>query len=316
MTKIPVFAGGVHSVKGLAAPGSNTASSSAVPSMQEGPASAMATPALTGTHTLPPTPDVAKPTVPVSPPTSVATSPLEEYNDVFARLFRPKASLCDACFEISVDNLLFISHPTNVPETDRLPEIWPASFTEESFEEYAPLDEWLKRSSARIDRHEIRLFNVVFAISVPVGVDVTAKAMLGRPEYEDMSMLRDVVRKLTMGLMHEQKRARYVSAQAQLLQDIREGMVGEPAASVLAQQLGRSRLAVELKTLFSELLRHKAAHLDINRWIRFSVSLTDPSRHAAGCIELACFVRMCGACLFQTCQGRGETVSYATAVRQ
>jgi Nitrogen Permease regulator of amino acid transport activity 3 len=278
MTKTPVFAGGVYTVKGHSAPGAGTASTNTAPSMPEGPISAMATPASTAPHSVPPTPDVAKPMPPTSPPAAAATSPVEEYSDVFARLFRPKAALCDSCFEISVDSLHFISQPTNVPETDRVPAIWPASFTEESFKEYEPLDEWLKRSSSGTDRHEIRLFNVVFAISVPAGVDVTAKASLGRPEYEDIIMLREIVRKLSMGLMYEQKRSRYVSAQAQLLQDIREGMVGETAANVLAQQLTRSRLALELKTLYTDLLLLRVAHVDINRWIRLSVSLSDPSR--------------------------------------
>ena len=216
-----------------------------------------------------------------TPVAAAARAPSEEHNDVFARLFRPKAALCDGLFEVSIDSQHFISFPTNVTPGDRVPKLWNAALPESARSGEATLDEWAKHAAEVSDRHEISLFNVIFAVDLPAGMDLKAgkRSAFGAVEHDDIDMLCDAVQKLSACLMHEQRRVRYVSSQVQMLQDIKEQSAHPyDNTALVAAQLERSRLAEELVAMYTGLLRDRAVHLDINRWIRLSLGLADPSR--------------------------------------
>lgn len=208
-----------------------------------------------------------------------SAGPSEEHSDLFARLFRPKASLCDNIFEVSIDTLHCVSYPATVSEPDRVPAHWNAALPPDPpTDGTATIEDWIKRASAHraSSRHEISLFNVVFVMDVPPGVDPSVRVGLGAPMFDDVAMVRDTVRKLSVCLMHEQRRVRYLSQQVLALLDAGEH---RPAGheALLATQLARSSLAKELVSVFEGLRDHRSAHVSINKWLRLSVGLAHPA---------------------------------------
>lgn len=219
-----------------------------------------------------------------TPVAAAARAPSEEHNDVFARLFRPKAALCDSCFEVSIDSQHFITFPTTISPADRTPKLWNAALPDSMMTEEATLEEWAKRAAAISDRHEISLFSVVFVMETPSGVDLKSgsagsESAAFPTEKNDIEMLCDAAKKLSVSLMHEQRRVRYVSQQVQMLQDVKE-QAAHPhdTAALTSTQLERCRLAQELAALYTGLSNERAAHVEINHWIRLSLGLADPVR--------------------------------------
>ena len=125
-----------------------------------------------------------------------------KYNSIdsvqFAKLFRPKPTMFNTCFELVIGDIHYISYPTPCVDMD--------------------------------DDHEstITLFNVVIATERNDGMKninnhknkIDTKSSSNTEEYDsgvDNDVLRRIVKTLSLNLLREERRHRYVSREVELI---------------------------------------------------------------------------------------------------
>lgn len=150
---------------------------------------------------LSPVNSLSSPDSPLSPTIVQSNTFLGFEPDFLSDIFSPKKALCDAKFELCIDHVLFVGHPTLVKPHQRM---WSSSeglsrFRAESSDESTVSDDDEKR------RH-LTMFNLVFAMQAQDPVDV-----------HDC-----ILAPVTAALKHEQLKRGYVKTQADLILSIRE----------------------------------------------------------------------------------------------
>ena len=115
--------------------------------------------------------------------------------DFFAKLFTPKALMCDQIFQLEIDELLYISHPVCVPH----------KFTGSSEKSNAS-----EANSKVSNDREITLFNVIFAIDCDRARETSANQSVINKDFREY---KHAAQQLAMTQKWEEDRCSYVSEQ-------------------------------------------------------------------------------------------------------
>ncbi|XP_066293181.1 GATOR1 complex protein NPRL3-like isoform X2 [Branchiostoma lanceolatum] len=179
---------------------------------------------------------------------STSNQGLTGYTDkILATLMATKTELAGDKFELKVDNLRFVGHPTLLHQM--------SSFID------------LSRSDGPSPRREpspIILFNIVFVIQANVSPSLNQY-------YHDLS------KRLALAIRHEEWRCGYLNKQAQIMRDVHDEVSAMPEdsapASPFQHMIPRCDLARELRDVYTGLCDSGIVNIRINSWILVSFCL-------------------------------------------
>lgn len=165
-------------------------------------------------------------------------------DSTLANILSPKSDACGTKFELKVDEVLFVGHPTLAHERH---------------------DHEFKRndSSSRKDDVIMKLFNVVFVLQASVEPSVVHC-------YHDLS------KRIAIALKHEEIRCRYLSSERETMLSVHDEMSSMPedcAESPFQHILPKSKLARDLQDVFKSLCATGSVRLKINGWVNVSFCL-------------------------------------------
>lgn len=165
-------------------------------------------------------------------------------DSTLANILSPKSNACGKKFELKIDEVLFVGHPTLA---------------------YERQDREFKRSdtSSRKDDVMMKLFNVVFVLQASVEPSVVHC-------YHDLS------KRIAIALRHEEIRCRYLSSEREIILSVHDEMSAMPedcAESPFKHILPKSKLARDLKDVFKSLCASGIVRLKINGWVNVSFCL-------------------------------------------
>ncbi|UIZ22227.1 hypothetical protein KXD40_004914 [Peronospora effusa] len=181
-----------------------------------------------------------------SPPLENASSFHTLPAPLLAKLFRPKNALCNASFELVVDDLRFVSHPVLV--SHRLPAAVPAdgpgnvsTACNGSISASSASPTVIEQSSNGSTGNETTMFNVIFALedrplqrsrsteALDEAIDTHLLPLQQADEEELLARRRSsaqafhtVAAQLSNGLLHEELRVRFVSKEVRELLQLRD----------------------------------------------------------------------------------------------
>ncbi|GMF27415.1 unnamed protein product [Phytophthora lilii] len=172
-----------------------------------------------------------------APPSEGASSFHTLPAPLLAKLFRPKNALCNASFELVVDDLRFVSHPVLV--TRRLPAALPADGPGNAPALAASSSAGSEQSPAT--GNETTMFNIIFALedrppqasrstdAMDGSVDTQLLPLQQADEEELLARRRScaqafhtVAAQLSNGLLHEELRVGFVSKEVRELLQLRD----------------------------------------------------------------------------------------------
>ncbi|XP_035694844.1 GATOR complex protein NPRL3-like isoform X2 [Branchiostoma floridae] len=179
---------------------------------------------------------------------STSNQGLTGYTDkILATLMATKTELAGEKFELKVDNLRFVGHPTLLHQI--------SSFTDLSKSE---------GPSPRREPSPIILFNIVFVIQANVSPSLNQY-------YHDLS------KRLALAIRHEEWRCGYLNKQAQIMRDVHDEVSAMPEdsapASPFQHMIPRCDLARELRDVYTGLCDAGIVNIRINSWILVSFCL-------------------------------------------
>ncbi|XP_050305472.1 GATOR complex protein NPRL3 [Anthonomus grandis grandis] len=155
-------------------------------------------------------------------------------DEVLSSLFAVKTDLCNKKFELKVNDVRFVSHPTLLQ---------------------------LKTRQTEKDDSGIMLINIVFTLSALASHSVVRC-------YHDLSQ------RLGLILRHEEKRCGYVSEQIQIMMSTHDDCTTSSTSSAAFQViLEKCTLAQNIKKLYSDLCGSGLVNVRLNRWITLSFCL-------------------------------------------
>lgn len=165
-------------------------------------------------------------------------------DSTLANILSPKSDACGTKFELKVEEVLFVGHPTLAHERH---------------------DREFKRndSSSRKDDVMMKLFNVVFVLQASVEPSVVHC-------YHDLS------KRIAIALKHEEIRCRYLSSERETMLSVHDEMSAMPedcAESPFQHILPKSKLARDLQDVFKSLCATGSVRLKINGWVNVSFCL-------------------------------------------
>ncbi|XP_078611408.1 GATOR1 complex protein NPRL3-like isoform X4 [Branchiostoma floridae x Branchiostoma japonicum] len=179
---------------------------------------------------------------------STSNQGLTGYTDkILATLMATKTELAGEKFELKVDNLRFVGHPTLLHQI--------SSSTDLSSSE---------GPSPRREPSPIILFNIVFVIQANVSPSLNQY-------YHDLS------KRLALAIRHEEWRCGYLNKQAQIMRDVHDEVSAMPEdsapASPFQHMIPRCDLARELRDVYTGLCDAGIVNIRINSWILVSFCL-------------------------------------------
>ncbi|KAL1502105.1 hypothetical protein ABEB36_007299 [Hypothenemus hampei] len=154
-------------------------------------------------------------------------------DEVLSSLFAVKTDLCNKKFELKVNDVRFVSHPT--------------------------LLQLKTKQSEKDDDSGIMLINIVFALSA-----LASHSVVGC--YHDLSQRLGII------LRHEEKRCGYVSEQTQSMMAAHDDYTSNNSAAFQVI-LDKCTLGDNIKKLYEDLCTTGLVHLKVNRWITLSFCL-------------------------------------------
>ncbi|MEQ2244796.1 Nitrogen permease regulator-like 3, partial [Ilyodon furcidens] len=169
-------------------------------------------------------------------------------DSTLATILATKSDICGKKFELKIDNVRFVGHPTLLQHS---PSIHPA------FIQVSKTDPSPKR-----DMPTMILFNVVFALRANADPSV-------------ISCMHNLSRRIAIALQHEERRCQYLTREAKLMlamQDEITTMNGNPQ-SPFKQILPKCKLARDLKEVYDRLCTTGVVRLHINNWLEVSFCL-------------------------------------------
>ncbi|XP_078611407.1 GATOR1 complex protein NPRL3-like isoform X3 [Branchiostoma floridae x Branchiostoma japonicum] len=180
---------------------------------------------------------------------STSNQGLTGYTDkILATLMATKTELAGEKFELKVDNLRFVGHPTLLHQI--------SSSTDLSSKSEGP--------SPRREPSPIILFNIVFVIQANVSPSLNQY-------YHDLS------KRLALAIRHEEWRCGYLNKQAQIMRDVHDEVSAMPEdsapASPFQHMIPRCDLARELRDVYTGLCDAGIVNIRINSWILVSFCL-------------------------------------------
>ncbi|XP_077979856.1 GATOR1 complex protein NPRL3-like isoform X2 [Glandiceps talaboti] len=165
---------------------------------------------------------------------------LAGYSDeILTTILATKSELSGYKFELKVDDVKFVGHPTLVQDVN---------------------NRWRTRSK---EAPTMILFNVVFALQGDVVQSVVHC-------YHDLS------KRLSLALRHEERRCGYLSNQAKIMLSVHDEIAALPedmAESPFRMMLPKSKLCRDLKDVYENLCNSGVVSIRINNWVQVSFCL-------------------------------------------
>ncbi|KAE9099619.1 hypothetical protein PF002_g9430 [Phytophthora fragariae] len=171
-----------------------------------------------------------------APPSENASSFHTLPAPLLAKLFRPKNALCNASFELVVDDLRFVSHPVLVSR--RLPAAAPADEPTSAPRAQSTVTEQIASNGATTSTGtETTMFNIIFALEdrpaqISRSTDTIDTQLLPLQQANEEELLarrrstaqafHTVAAQLANGLLHEELRVGFVSKEVRELLQLRD----------------------------------------------------------------------------------------------
>uniref|UniRef100_A0A665VCA6 GATOR complex protein NPRL3 n=1 Tax=Echeneis naucrates TaxID=173247 RepID=A0A665VCA6_ECHNA len=164
---------------------------------------------------------------------------------ILATILATKSDMCGKKFELKIDNVRFVGHPTLLQHNPTIQ----VSKTDPSPKREVPT---------------MILFNVVFALRANADPSV-------------ISCMHNLSRRIAIALQHEERRCQYLTREAKLMLAVQEEITtitenGSPQ-SPFRQILPKCKLARDLKEAYDSLCTTGVVRLHINNWLEVSFCL-------------------------------------------
>ncbi|XP_033631245.1 GATOR complex protein NPRL3-like [Asterias rubens] len=178
------------------------------------------------------------------PTSSIKHGKLVGYSDeILAHILTTGTGLCDHRFELTIDDVKFVGHPTPIVAGGR---------------KIKGQD-----GSSRREGRTMAMFNVVFVLHASADPSVVGC-------YHDLS------KRLVVALKHEERRCGYLSHQAVIMMSAHDEVAAMPEdaeESPFYIMLMKSKLCTDLREVFMGLCEKGVCHVFINHWIEVSFCL-------------------------------------------
>nr|XP_020511552.1 GATOR complex protein NPRL3 isoform X1 [Labrus bergylta] len=164
---------------------------------------------------------------------------------ILATILATKSDICGKKFELKIDNVRFVGHPTLLQH----PSITQVSKTDPSPKREMPT---------------MILFNVVFALRANADPSV-------------INCMHNLSHRIAIALQHEERRCQYLTREAKLMLAVQDEITtmtenGSPQ-SPFRQILPKCKLARDLKEAYDSLCTTGVVRLHINNWLEVSFCL-------------------------------------------
>ncbi|XP_003230500.1 GATOR1 complex protein NPRL3 isoform X1 [Anolis carolinensis] len=164
---------------------------------------------------------------------------------ILATILATKSDMCGKKFELKIDNVRFVGHPT---------------LLQHGFGQISKTDPSPKR-----EMPTMILFNVVFALKATADPSV-------------INCLHNLSRRIAIVLQHEERRCQYLTREAKLILAIQDEVSAmseapEGPQSPFLHILPKCKLARDLKEAFDSLCTTGVVRLHINNWLEVSFCL-------------------------------------------
>ncbi|XP_009298073.1 GATOR1 complex protein NPRL3 isoform X5 [Danio rerio] len=174
---------------------------------------------------------------------------------ILATILATKSDMCGKKFELKIDNVRFVGHPTLLQP----PHTIQASKTDPSPKRELPT---------------MILFSVVFALRANADASV-------------ISCMHNLSRRIAIALQHEERRCQYLTREAKLMLVMQDEVTtitdsdGSPQ-SPFRQILPKCKLARDLKEAYDSLCTTGVVRLHINNWLEVSFCLPHKIHRVGG----------------------------------
>uniref|UniRef100_A0A1A7X9F7 GATOR complex protein NPRL3 n=1 Tax=Iconisemion striatum TaxID=60296 RepID=A0A1A7X9F7_9TELE len=165
---------------------------------------------------------------------------------ILATILATKSDMCGKKFELKIDNVRFVGHPTLL--------------------QHSPIIQLSKTDpSPKREMPTMILFNVVFALRANADPSV-------------ISCMHNLSRRIAIALQHEERRCQYLTREAKLMLAVQDEITtmtetdGGPQ-SPFRQILPKCKLARDLKEAYDSLCTTGVVRLHINNWLEVSFCL-------------------------------------------
>ncbi|XP_024128034.1 GATOR complex protein NPRL3 isoform X1 [Oryzias melastigma] len=165
---------------------------------------------------------------------------------ILATILATKSDMCGKKFELKIDNVRFVGHPTLL--------------------QHSPIIQVSKTDpSPKRELPTMILFNVVFALRANADPSV-------------ISCMHNLSRRIAIALQHEEHRCQYLTREAKLMLSVQDEITtmtetdGSPK-SPFRQILPKCKLARDLKVAYDSLCTTGVVRLHINNWLEVSFCL-------------------------------------------
>ncbi|XP_038839074.1 GATOR complex protein NPRL3-like isoform X1 [Salvelinus namaycush] len=174
---------------------------------------------------------------------------------ILATILATKSDMCGKKFELKIDNVRFVGHPTLLqhPHTIQVSKIDP---------------------SPKREMPTMILFSVVFALRANADPSV-------------ISCMHNLSRRIAIALQHEERRCQYLTREAKLMLAMQDEVTnmtetdGSPQ-SPFRQILPKCKLARDLKEAYDSLCTTGVVRLHINNWLEVSFCLPHKIHRVGG----------------------------------
>nr|XP_028561538.1 GATOR complex protein NPRL3 isoform X1 [Podarcis muralis] len=185
---------------------------------------------------------------------------------ILATILATKSDMCGKKFELKIDNVRFVGHPTLVQHA--FGQVGPAGARAALAQPISKTDPSPKREVPTMI-----LFNVVFALRATADPSV-------------ISCLHNLSRRIAIVLQHEERRCQYLTREAKLILAIQDeasaiSETPEGPQSPFLHILPKCKLARDLKEAYDSLCTTGVVQLHINNWLEVSFCLPHKIHYAA-----------------------------------
>ncbi|XP_076865428.1 GATOR1 complex protein NPRL3 [Brachyhypopomus gauderio] len=174
---------------------------------------------------------------------------------ILATILATKSDMCGKKFELKIDNVRFIGHPTLL----QAPHTIQVSKTEPSPKREMPT---------------MILFSVVFALRA-------------NAEPSVISCMHTLSRRLAVALQHEERRCQYLTREAKMMLAVQDEVTAAAETDGMPQSpfrhiLPKCKLARDLTEAYDSLCTTGVVRLHINNWLEVSFCLPHKIHHVGG----------------------------------
>ncbi|XP_022595140.1 GATOR complex protein NPRL3 isoform X2 [Seriola dumerili] len=176
---------------------------------------------------------------------------------ILATILATKSDICGKKFELKIDNVRFVGHPTLLQHP-------PIIQSDDSLLVLPKLKVSKTDPSPKREMPTMILFNVVFALRANADPSV-------------ISCMHNLSRRIAIALQHEERRCQYLTREAKLMLAVQDEITtmtenGSPQ-SPFRQILPKCKLARDLKEAYDSLCTTGVVRLHINNWLEVSFCL-------------------------------------------